>query len=143
MRRNTMAYPYCPNTFDTRSKVVSAVVALWRIFLRARRRSADSKHIGPLLQRLVVVLRAKRSIYRAMPEFLRSQYVVHERTRPGTYACAVVFRYTRDTSPELRHPSAAQSRWTARQSRCYSMLPLPQMQRRNIQPVHPSIETLR
>jgi len=75
-----MAYTYCPDTFDTRSEVVSAVVALWRIFLRACRRGADAKHVGPLLQRLVVVLRAQHSIYRAMPEFLRSQHVVHERT---------------------------------------------------------------
>jgi len=138
-----MADTYCPDAFDTRTEVVSTVVALWRILLRARRRGANAKHVGPLLQRLVVVLRTQRSIYRAMPEFLRSQYLVHERTRLGTYACAVVFRYTRDTSPELRHPSAAQSRRTARQSRCYSMLPLLRMQKRNNQLVHPSTKTLR
>lgn len=46
-----------PDPLNIRTKIISAVVLLWCIFLRTRRRCANAKHVRPLLKRLIVVFR--------------------------------------------------------------------------------------
>lgn len=79
MRRNTMSYTHCPDTLDAWTEVISAIVPLWCILLRARRCGTNTKYIGPLLQRLIIVPWAKCSVYRAMPKFWMRQYMIQTR----------------------------------------------------------------
>jgi hypothetical protein len=69
MRQYAVSYTNRPNTLDILSEIISAVILLWYILLRAYRRGADTEYVGPPLQRLVVAFGRQRGVHRAIPEF--------------------------------------------------------------------------
>lgn len=68
MRRYRVSNTHCPNTLNTRSKIVCSIILLRRVLLRFGWRCRHPKDVRPLLQGLVVVLGRQRPVNTAMPE---------------------------------------------------------------------------
>lgn len=100
----------CPDTLNVGTEIIGAIVGLGRVGPRPCRRSADSKHVGPLLERLVVVGREDGGINRAMPEFYTQ---VSNRNTSGkhksTYEHGDASHCSQDSLRAQYHPTAAQS----------------------------------
>lgn len=71
-----MANTLCPDSLDSGTKVISAIVLLRCILLRGGRCSADTKDVGPLLQCLFIILGRKCGVCRAVPEFCDYRKVI-------------------------------------------------------------------
>lgn len=107
---DTVSDADCPDTLNVGTEIIGAVVGLGGVGPRPCRRSADSKHVGPLLEGLVVVGWEDGGINRAVPEFYAK---VSNRNTSGkhksTYERGDAIHCSQDPLRAQYHPTAAQS----------------------------------